>query len=90
MTLKSSGLMADFTKNRLHQPRSFCVTLASLAFFISQMTCIGVDDVRTLWKASALLGLAYGSMYGLYPTIIIEYFGMRVYFQLYHPVSKTS
>ena len=35
------------------------------------------DDVANLWKASLALGLAYGSMFGLFPTIVFEWFGMR-------------
>lgn len=32
--------------------------------------------MQTLWIASALLGLGYGGMFGLFPTIMIEYFGL--------------
>lgn len=35
-----------------------------------------VSSVHTLWVASALLGVGYGGMYGLFPTIMIEWFGL--------------
>ena len=38
---------------------------------------IATDDVTDLWKASLALGLAYGSMFGLFPTMTFEWFGMR-------------
>jgi hypothetical protein len=38
---------------------------------------VSTYDVADLWKASLALGLAYGSMFGLFPTMAIEWFGMR-------------
>ncbi|KZT23204.1 MFS general substrate transporter [Neolentinus lepideus HHB14362 ss-1] len=70
------GILADFAKNQLHLPRSYCATVVSTLFLISQLTAISIGDVSELWKASALLGLSYGSMFGLYPTLCIEWFGM--------------
>jgi len=37
---------------------------------------IATDDVEDLWKASLTLGLAYGGLFGLSPTITIEWFGI--------------
>lgn len=38
---------------------------------------VATDEIEDLWKASLALGLAYGSMFGLFPTITFEWFGMR-------------
>ncbi|KDQ53050.1 hypothetical protein JAAARDRAFT_162309 [Jaapia argillacea MUCL 33604] len=70
------GLAADFTKNRLHLPRVYCASLVALMFLISQVTCMSIEDVQNLWKASASLGLAYGGLFGLFPTLMIEWFGL--------------
>ena len=70
-------MLADSTKNHLRLPRSFCICLVALGFIISQLTVSSVDDVRNLWKGSALLGLVYGGLFGLFPTITIEWFGLR-------------
>lgn len=75
-------MIADSTKNHLRLPRSFCISLVATAFVVSQLTVYAVDDVRSLWKGSALLGLAYGGLFGLFPTITIEWFGLRKYFTL--------
>lgn len=72
----SIGMLADFTKSFLKLPRSFCLPLIACIFIISQITCYYVEDVGALWKASALLGAAYGAMFGLFPTIVIEWFGL--------------
>ena len=73
------GMVADFVRNYFNRPRSFCITVVAAIFIISQVTCYYVQAVENLWKASALLGLAYGCMFGLFPTICIEWFGLRTY-----------
>ncbi|TFY63639.1 hypothetical protein EVJ58_g3140 [Rhodofomes roseus] len=70
------GMVADFVRNYLQRPRSFCITVVAAIFIVSQVTCYYVSAVENLWKASALLGLAYGCMFGLFPTICIEWFGL--------------
>ncbi len=72
------GLTADFTKNKLRFPRSFCISLVALGFIIAQVIVYSVDNVSELWKGSAVLGLAYGGLFGLFPTITIEWFGLRM------------
>lgn len=37
---------------------------------------IATDDVTVLWRASLALGLAYGGLFGLFPAIAIEWFGL--------------
>jgi hypothetical protein len=61
---------------RLHLPRAYCFCIVSTLFVVSQLSVISVDDVAHLWKATALLGLAYGSLFGIAPTIIIDWFGL--------------
>ena len=79
-------MIADSTKNHLRLPRSFCICLVAAAFIVSQLTVYAVDDVRDLWKGSALLGLAYGGLFGLFPTITIEWFGLRAYHNTTSPL----
>lgn len=80
----SLGMIADFAKNQLQLPRSLCISLVAALFIISQLAVYKIDHVSDLWKGSALLGLAYGGMFGLFPTIVIEWFGLRGYFRLKH------
>lgn len=70
-------MVADFLKNRLRLPRSMCMSFVSLLFIVSQVMVFSVDEVKNLWKGSALLGFAYGSLFGLFPTMTIEWFGLR-------------
>jgi hypothetical protein len=70
------GIVADMVKSRLHVPRSFCMPVISALFVLSQLLLATISDVRQLWMASVLLGLAYGCWFGLIPTILIEWFGL--------------
>ena len=57
--------------------RAYCISLVAVLFFISQLVATSIVDVEELWKASLLVGFSYGSMFGLFPTITIDWFGMR-------------
>jgi len=71
-----SGLISDFAHTHLRLPRAYCFCLVSFLFIISQATAIIVSSIETLWLATLLLGLAYGSLFGSIPTILIEWFGL--------------
>jgi len=77
------GLVSDFAKNKYDMPRSYCLVLVSSLFCISQLVIAAVNDINHLWLVSSLLGLAYGSVYSLFPTVCIEWFGMRKSSNLY-------
>ncbi len=55
--------------------------MISFTFIVSQVVLYNVSSVQMLWAASALLGLGYGGMFGLFPTIIIEWFGLGKQFR---------
>lgn len=58
-------------------PRSYSLVLVSFFFFISQVIGATEDRIENLWVASAMLGLAHGSVFSLFPTVCMEWFGMR-------------
>ncbi|KAL4067164.1 major facilitator superfamily domain-containing protein [Scleroderma yunnanense] len=71
-----SGLISDFIRTKLHLPRAYSLCVVSSFFIISQVFAISVSSVSALWFASILLGLAYGSLFGATPAILIEWFGL--------------
>jgi hypothetical protein len=75
-SFETSGLIADFVRIRLRLPRVFCFCIVSALFVVSQIAVINVYDVAHLWKATALLGLAYGGLFGICPTIVMDWFGL--------------
>jgi hypothetical protein len=70
------GVAADIVKSRLRAPRSFCLPFVTILFILAELLLMAIGDVRHLWMASGLVGLAYGSWFGLLPTISIELFGL--------------
>ncbi|KAJ7235305.1 major facilitator superfamily domain-containing protein [Mycena haematopus] len=70
------GLISDSVKNRFGFPRSYSLMLVSSLFFSSQLLAAQISDVTDLWKASALVGLSYGTIFGIFPTVCIEFFGL--------------
>ncbi|KIJ96456.1 hypothetical protein K443DRAFT_107199 [Laccaria amethystina LaAM-08-1] len=70
------GLVSDLGKNRFGMPRSYSLVLVSSFCFVSQVATASIDDIRHLSIASSLLGLAHGSVFSLFPTVCLEWFGM--------------
>jgi hypothetical protein len=73
----SIGVISDWGKNRFGVPRSYSLMLVSFLFFVSQLATAFIDDIKNLWIASTLLGFAYGSLWSLFVTVCLEWFGMR-------------
>lgn len=65
------------------------MTLVALLFVLSQIMALNTTDVTQLWQSSLALGLAYGSLFGLYPAIAIEWFGLGER-QHYSPANSRS
>ncbi|TEB28962.1 MFS general substrate transporter [Coprinellus micaceus] len=70
------GVISDFAKNRFDIPRSYCLVVVSIVACISQLITAHVDNVADLWIASSALGLGYGAVFSLLPTVCLEWFGM--------------
>lgn len=69
------GLLSDHVKTKLHRQRSYCLIIVAFGFLLSQITASFVTQEEDLWKASLILGISYGGMFGLLPTVIFEWFG---------------
>ncbi|KAL0577546.1 hypothetical protein V5O48_004444 [Marasmius crinis-equi] len=70
------GLFSDFVKARLGQPRSYLLVLVSSLVLVSQLAASNIDRLNDLWKASALLGLGYGTVFSLFAALCVEWFGL--------------
>ncbi|KAG5220178.1 MFS substrate transporter [Salix suchowensis] len=78
----SLGLISDITKVRFKLPRSYCLILVSSTLLASQYVATHIESIDSLWIASGILGLGYGSMFSLFPAMCIEWFGLRASFTL--------
>ncbi|KAF8812688.1 MFS general substrate transporter [Phlegmacium glaucopus] len=72
----SIGFISDFVRNTYDLPRSYLLVLIASLFFVSQLMLANVTDISHLWIPSSLLGLAHGTLYSIYPTVCLEWFGM--------------
>ncbi|KAI5992654.1 major facilitator superfamily domain-containing protein [Pisolithus marmoratus] len=72
----TGSLISDFTHSYFRLPRAYCLCFVSLLFIVSQAFAIRVSNVSTLRMATATLGLAYGSLFGILSVIIIDWFGL--------------
>ena len=70
------GSAADFGKHQWGWHRSYWMSVISIIFILSQIFMFNVEDVSNLWLASVTLGFGYGGMFGLFPIIVIEGFGL--------------
>lgn len=73
----SSGVGSDFLIKVLHANRVWCLVVSSLVFALAQMCAMSVTDPHFLGLVSGLSGLAYGILFGVYPSIIAETFGIH-------------
>jgi hypothetical protein len=73
----SLGVGSDFLVKRLHANRGWCLVIASLIFSAAQFCAIKIEDPFKLQYVSGLTGLAYGFLFGVYPSLVAETFGIH-------------
>lgn len=69
-------MISDFMQTYLHLPRAYSLCIVSSLFIISQMAVMSVSSITALWMASVMVGVAYGSLLGVLPSVVIDWFGL--------------
>ncbi|KAG6296488.1 hypothetical protein E4U45_005734 [Claviceps purpurea] len=72
-----SGVGSDFLATYLHASRMWCLLVASFIFLLSQASALVVNDPHFLGFVSGLSGLGYGFLFGVFPSLVAEAFGIR-------------
>lgn len=72
-----SGVGSDLIVKRLHASRVWCLTASSVLFLFAQISAITIATPNLLFIVSSLTGLAYGFLFGVFPSIIAEAFGVH-------------
>ena len=62
---------------RLHASRVWCLVVACVIFFLAQICAINISNPHLLGFVSGLSGLGYGFLFGVFPSITAETFGIR-------------
>ncbi|KAL9056972.1 MAG: hypothetical protein Q9162_002638 [Coniocarpon cinnabarinum] len=71
-----SGVGSDFLVKRLQASRFWCLTVSGGVFTLAQMFAIGTRNPHLLPIVTVLTGIAYGALFGVYPALIADTFGV--------------
>ncbi|KAI3332317.1 MFS general substrate transporter [Xylariaceae sp. AK1471] len=72
-----SGVGSDFLVKVLHASRVWCLVIASLIFSLAQICALNIINPHLLGFVSGFSGLGYGFLFGAFPSIIAESFGIH-------------
>ncbi|KAK4157256.1 major facilitator superfamily domain-containing protein [Chaetomidium leptoderma] len=72
-----SGVGSDFLVKVLHANRAWCLVAACVVFCIAQLCAINIANPHLLGFVSGLSGLGYGFLFGVFPSIVAESFGIH-------------
>ncbi|CAI4220227.1 unnamed protein product [Parascedosporium putredinis] len=72
-----SGVGSDFLVKVLDANRLWCIAIASTIFFLAQLCAILITNPHLLAFVSGLSGLGYGFLFGVFPSIVAETFGIH-------------
>ncbi|KAI9167265.1 membrane protein [Paramyrothecium foliicola] len=73
----SSGVGSDFLVKHLHANRVWCLVVACCVFLVAQVCALNITDPKHLYFVSTLSGLGYGFLFGVFPSIVAESFGIH-------------
>lgn len=72
-----SGVGSDFLSKTLKASRLWCLTIAALIFLVAQTFALNIQNPHYLVVVSSLTGLAYGFLFGCFPSLVAEAFGIH-------------
>ncbi|KAI1763770.1 MFS general substrate transporter [Hypoxylon sp. FL1150] len=72
-----SGVGSDFLVKVMHASRVWCLVVASGIFSLAQVFALNVTNPHLLGFVSGFSGLGYGFLFGVFPSIIAESFGIH-------------
>ncbi|KAI2469941.1 MFS general substrate transporter [Annulohypoxylon bovei var. microspora] len=72
-----SGVGSDFLVKVLRSSRVWCLVVASGIFSIAQVCALNVTNPHMLGFVSGFSGLGYGFLFGVFPSIVAESFGIH-------------
>ncbi|KAA6410012.1 MAG: hypothetical protein FRX48_06626 [Lasallia pustulata] len=73
----SSGVGSDIIVKALGMSRYWCLCAASSIFCAAQICGLMVENPHLLGFVSGLTGLAYGFLFGFYPALVAQKFGIN-------------
>ncbi|KAL0264790.1 hypothetical protein SLS55_000742 [Diplodia seriata] len=74
----ASGIGSDALVKQLNMSRFWCLVASALIFTAAQFAAMKVENPTHLWMVSGLTGLGYGALFGVFPSIVADAFGVHV------------
>jgi hypothetical protein len=71
-----SGVGSDFLVKEMGMSRFWCLVGSSLTFLLAQVAGLNISTPQNLWILSSLSGLGYGALFGVYPALVADTFGV--------------
>ncbi|CAE6453879.1 unnamed protein product [Rhizoctonia solani] len=75
------GFLADHLSHTHTIPRTSCLLLSATIGIIAISMLLNLTDVNRLWVVSGLWGISYGTVFALFPALVLERFGMSHFAQ---------
>ncbi|TQV96630.1 hypothetical protein V2A60_002984 [Cordyceps javanica] len=72
-----SGIGSDFLVKKLGASRVWCLVMSGLLFTVAQLCGLTISTPIYLFLLSSLSGVAYGLLFGVFPSIVAETFGIH-------------
>jgi MFS family permease len=72
----SSGIGSDVLVKKLHMSRFWCLFFSAALFTITQLAGMTISNPHHLVAISAFTGLAYGFLFGVFPSLVAHTFGI--------------
>ncbi|KAL2761267.1 hypothetical protein ACRALDRAFT_1045566 [Sodiomyces alcalophilus JCM 7366] len=72
-----SGIGSDMLVRALRSTRLWCLFFSSLVFSVAQISALYITNPHMLGVVSGLSGFAYGMLFGVFPSIVAETFGVN-------------
>lgn len=72
-----SGVGSDFLIKRLNASRFWCLFVSAVIFTLAQAFAIKIHNPHYLPIVTILTGTAYGALFGVYPALVADTFGVN-------------
>ncbi|KAI9816174.1 MAG: hypothetical protein M1827_001775 [Pycnora praestabilis] len=73
----ASGVGSDLLVKKLGMSRFWCLVASSAIFCAAQLCAIKIENPHYLWAVSGMTGLGYGVLFGVYPSLVSDAFGVH-------------
>ncbi|KAF3389123.1 putative membrane protein [Penicillium rolfsii] len=71
-----SGIGSDILVKKLNMSRFWCLLISAVVFTLTQFAASSISNPNTLVVVSAFTGVAYGFLFGVFPSLVAHTFGI--------------